>query len=264
MYDEFDCDYIVLDTQSGGIGVYDNLVTNLYDKEENIEYEALSCCNDADMASRCMIDDAPKVIWSMKAYEQINNDMHIYVKDDLKQGKLRLLVNEIEGKDFLKEIKGFEGLYYINEQGEILSESCNSNSNKGRRLLKQSVNKNGYNIVNLCNKTYLVHRLVAQTFIPNIYKLPQVNHKNEIKTDNRVCNLEWCDEKYNINYGTRIYRCAEKYRKPVKVINIKTGINKVCDSYSSACCYIKCTRGSIRYALLHDSIINNTYKIELL
>ena len=118
LYDEFDCDYIVLDTQSGGIGVYDNLVTNLYDKEENIEYEALSCCNDADMASRCMIDDAPKVIWSMKAYEQINNDMHIYVKDDLKQGKLRLLVNEIEGKDFLKEIKGFESLP-LEKQAEL-------------------------------------------------------------------------------------------------------------------------------------------------
>lgn len=180
---------------------------------------------------------------------------------------VKTLYNKYFPKDIpngFKEIEGFEGLYYINEQGDILSESCNSNSNKGRRILKQSINKDGYNIVNLCNKTYLVHRLVAQTFIPNIYKLPQVNHKNEIKTDNRVCNLEWCDEKYNVNYGTRIYRCAEKYRKPVKVINIKTGINKVCDSYSSACCYIKCTKGSIRYALLHDSIINNTYKVELL
>ena len=180
---------------------------------------------------------------------------------------VKTLYNKYFPKDIpngFKEIEGFEGLYYINEQGDILSESCNSKSNKGRRILKQSINKDGYNIVTLNNKTYLVHRLVAQTFIPNIYKLSQVNHKNEIKTDNRVCNLEWCDEKYNINYGTRIYRCAEKYRKPVKVINIKTGINKVCDSYSSACCYIKCTRGSIRYALLHDSIINNTYKVELL
>ena len=56
----------------------------------------------------------------------------------------------------------------------------------------------------------------------------------------------------------------EKCRKPIKVINIKTGISKKCDSYASACVYIKCTRGSIRYALLHNSIINNTYKIELL
>lgn len=196
-----------------------------------------------------------------------SNVVDLRINGKYKSFHIKTLYNKYFPKNIpsgFKEIKGFEGLYYINEQGEILSESCNNNSNKGRRLLKQSINKNGYNIVNLCNKTYLVHRLVAQTFIPNIYKLPQVNHKNEIKTDNRVCNLEWCDEKYNINYGTRIYRCAEKYRKPVKVINIKTGINKVCDSYSSACCYIKCTRGSIRYALLHDSIINNTYKVELL
>lgn len=180
---------------------------------------------------------------------------------------VKTLYNKYFPKDIpngFKEIEGFEGLYYINEQGDILSESCNSNSNKGRRILKQSINKDGYNVVNLNNKTYLVHRLVTKSFIPNIYNLPQINHKNEIKTDNRVCNLEWCDEKYNVNYGTRIYRCAEKCRKPIKVINIKTGISKQCDSYASACVYIKCTRGSIRYALLHNSIINNTYKVELL
>lgn len=163
-----------------------------------------------------------------------------------------------------KQIAGFEGLYYINKQGDILSESCYSRSNKGRRILKQHINADGYNIVNLCNKTYLVHRLVAKTFIPNIDGLPQVNHKNEIKTDNRVDNLEWCDEQYNVNYGTRNYKCAEKYKKPIKVINIKNGISKVCDSYASACFYMKCTRGSIRYALLHDSIISSTYKVELL
>lgn len=180
---------------------------------------------------------------------------------------IKTLYNKYFPRDIpngFEEIKGFGGLYYINRKGDILSESCNSGSNKGRRILKQSVNVNGYSIVNLCNKTYLVHRLVAETFIPNIDKLPQINHKNEIKTDNRVDNLEWCDEKYNVNYGTRTSRCSEKHKKPIKVINIKTGVEKLCDSYSSACCYINCTRGSIRYALLHNSVICKTYKVELL
>ena len=54
-------------------------------------------------------------------------------------------------------------------------------------------------------QNYLLgHRIVATTFIPNPDNLPQVNHKDENKLNNSVDNLEWCDEKYNSNYGTRI------------------------------------------------------------
>lgn len=110
IYEEFDCDYIVIDTQSFGLGVYDNLVTNLYDKELNREYEALSCINDEEMAKRCFVEDAPKVIWSIKANAQLNSDMHIYVRDSLKRGKLRLLVNENEAKEYLSQFKGYDKL----------------------------------------------------------------------------------------------------------------------------------------------------------
>jgi hypothetical protein len=110
LYEEFDCDYIVLDCQSFGLGVYDNLVTNLYDKEMDREYEALSCVNDTEMAKRCFAENAPKVIYSIKADARLNNDMHIYVRDDLKRGKLRMLVNENESKEILTNIKGYNDL----------------------------------------------------------------------------------------------------------------------------------------------------------
>ena len=56
----------------------------------------------------------------------------------------------------------------------------------------------------------MVHRLVAQAFIPNPDNLPEVNHKNEDKSNNTVDNLEWCDHKYNNNYGTKIERIKKK------------------------------------------------------
>ena len=61
----------------------------------------------------------------------------------------------------------------------------------------------------------MIHRLVALTFLPNPNRLPQVNHKDENKENNSVENLEWCDAKYNSNYGTRNARVAEKHSKPV-------------------------------------------------
>lgn len=110
LYEEFDCDYIVLDCQSFGLSIFDNLATNLYDKEMDREYEALSCINDEEMAKRCFVDNAPKVIYSIKADARLNNDMHVYVRDDFKRGKIRLLINENECKEVLSNIKGYSDL----------------------------------------------------------------------------------------------------------------------------------------------------------
>lgn len=87
------------------------------------------------------------------------------------------------------------------------------------RILKQITDNDGYKIVNLnkngVEKTYKVHRLVAHTFIPNHENLPQVNHKDEDKSNNCVDNLEWCNGKYNCNYGTRTERQKVKTSKPI-------------------------------------------------
>ena len=65
-----------------------------------------------------------------------------------------------------------------------------------------------------------INRLVAMAFIPNPDNLPEVNHKDEDKTNNCVENLEWCDSSYNINYGTR----NKKISKPVFSVDKESGL----------------------------------------
>ena len=108
-----------------------------------------------------------------------------------------------------RPIEGYEGLYEVSSYGRVRSlDRYDSNNHflKGR-ILKLCADKDGYLNVGLClgnkEKKYKVHRLVVEAFIPNPDNLPQVNHKDEDKTNNRVENLEMCNAKYNSNYGSR-------------------------------------------------------------
>ena len=101
-----------------------------------------------------------------------------------------------------KPIPGYVGFYEVSNFGRV--KSLNYKRTGTTKILKPKKDKYGYLIIHLSKnglkKYYLVHRLVAMTFIPNPDNLPQINHRNEIKTDNSVWNLEWCDTKYNCNY----------------------------------------------------------------
>ena len=107
-----------------------------------------------------------------------------------------------------KSIPGYEGLYEVSSYGRVRSvERCDRFNHKiVSKILKPNYVNSGYFRVGMYkNKTfkyYLIHRLVAQAFIPNPDNLPQVNHKDEDKSNNRVDNLEWCSRSYNMNYGT--------------------------------------------------------------
>ena len=110
-----------------------------------------------------------------------------------------------------KDIKGYEGLYQVSNMGRVKSFNYKNTGKEG--ILNGSKNKRGYKIVHLCKNGkanhYLVHRLVAIVFIPNPNNYPEVNHIDENKTNNYVDNLEWCDGKYNLNYGTRNKRISK-------------------------------------------------------
>ena len=111
----------------------------------------------------------------------------------------------MENKEIWIDIKEYEGLYQVSNFGNIKS-LRNSHGNNREKILKPKLDRYGYNCVSLYkfkkHKNKTVHRLVAQAFIENPNNLPQINHINEVKTDNRVNNLEWCTNKYNGNYGS--------------------------------------------------------------
>ena len=114
-----------------------------------------------------------------------------------------------------KDIPGYEGLYAITDRGEVLSLSFRNNKTIKTRqepiVMKPRVN-HGYLTITLqkCGKqkSYYIHRLVAEAFVenPNGYKV--VNHKDEDRANNLPENLEWCTQQYNVNYS------REKMRKP--------------------------------------------------
>lgn len=108
--------------------------------------------------------------------------------------------------EVLKDIENYEGLYMVSSFGRVYSLIS-------KKFKKPFKNNNDYLQVELYKdnkvKKYLVHRLVAQAFIPNPLNYKEVNHKDENPSNNHVENLEFCDRIYNINYGTRTEKCSK-------------------------------------------------------
>lgn len=115
-------------------------------------------------------------------------------------------------REIWRDIKDFEGLYQVSNWGRV--KSLNYNHTGKEWILKPRKSGKGYLSVTLSKdgkcKNFLVHRLVAEVFIPNPLNLPQINHKDENPSNNNVSNLEFCDQKYNINYGNRNKKVSNK------------------------------------------------------
>lgn len=121
----------------------------------------------------------------------------------------------------MEEIEVWKSLDFMNyPEYEVSNMGRVKSLKRGKeKILHQEKNKNGYLRIQLCSnnkKNFSVHRLVASAFLENPENLSCVNHKNEIKTDNRVENLEWVSYKYNNNYGTRNERISESNKDKPK------------------------------------------------
>lgn len=111
-------------------------------------------------------------------------------------------------KEIWKVVEGFPD-YSISNLGRIISRK-----NSRNKFIGSKNQQTGYIQVALYNSTTVykgtVHKLVAEAFIPNPEKLPEVNHIDGDKSNNSEDNLEWCTKSYNINYGNRNYLVSEK------------------------------------------------------
>lgn len=108
-------------------------------------------------------------------------------------------------QEIWKDVIGYEGLYKVSNLGNVIS--INYNGTKKSKHLSKNLNHKGYEVVHLTktpkSKHVFVHRLVAMSFIPNPNNLPQVNHIDGNKKNNKVDNLEWCTNKYNYEHAVK-------------------------------------------------------------
>lgn len=148
----------------------------------------------------------------------------------------------------MRDIKGYEGLYAITSCGKVWSYRRN-------RFMANIPAKDGYLKIGLYKdgkyRTFQIHRLVAEAYIPNPEGKPQVNHLNEVKTDNYVSNLSWATAKENVNYGTRSERAAatlkvngSTFGKPKKAVYC-VELDKVFESTCKAAKELGLDQGSI-------------------
>ena len=117
-------------------------------------------------------------------------------------------------EEIWRDIDDYEGLYQISNKGHVKSLKWGK-----ERILRPMINSSGYlNVVlykNTASQSRYIHRLVAEVFIPNTQNKPQINHKDECKTNNTVENLEWATAKENSNFGTRNERMGYSLSKPI-------------------------------------------------
>ena len=142
-------------------------------------------------------------------------------------------------EEIWKPVVGLEGKYLISNLGNV--KSLNFARTGKEKNMKVSLDRYGYNYVQLNKKKYKVHQLVAKAFIPNPEKKKTVNHINEIKTDNRVENLEWAT-----------FSEQNKYSKGISLSFVYEGKNYNFNSLREASKELKMNRRKIKRLFLNE------------
>lgn len=133
-------------------------------------------------------------------------------------------------QEIWKDVKGYEGLYQVSNLGRVKSLTGNKKNYGIYGKILKGINNRNYLRVSLSKngkpKIISIHRLVAETFIPNPNNYPYINHKDENPSNNCVDNLEWCTPDYNTNYGSRNKKISTKltnnYKMSIKIKCLET------------------------------------------
>lgn len=167
-------------------------------------------------------------------------------------------------KEEWKDIQNYEGLYQVSNLGRVKSFRQSTKLRcKSEYILKPFLANNGYAQVTLYNNTkkhkFLVHRLVACAFIPNPDNLPQINHKDEDRTNNVVDNLEWCTAEYNNAYGTAKLRAIDTVSKPIEQVTFDGKVIAIYRSTRIASEILKINTGTLKSAVIKHSQCNGYF-----
>ena len=183
---------------------------------------------------------------------------------ELKAINIKCKELRMELKKEWKEIRGYENKYIISNYGEIISLPRYKKNNsklqyvEPKEILRYTNSTNGYVYVQLCKdgdcKNIRLHRLVAETFIPNPRNLPQVNHKDGNKENNCVNNLEWCTNQENVKHAYKMGLAKSKNKIKVKQYDLN---GKFIKQYNSLTEASKQSRVSISKI---STCINGKYK----
>lgn len=158
-----------------------------------------------------------------------------------------------------KDIEGYEGLYQVSNEGRV--KSLNYRQTKQEKILKAFKNNNGYLLVGLCKNGKpihkLVHRLVAEAFIPMVEGKQDIDHINSVRHDNRVENLRWCTPEENANNPITIERVKAVNRKKAEALSKKvyvyTADFNLLSGFSStadAARQLECSQGNVTLTCL--------------
>lgn len=155
--------------------------------------------------------------------------------------------------------------YEVSNLGRVRSVERKGIDKRGRTTLKKSFilkpqeNNSGYLRVNIYGRLYFIHRLVAQSFIPNPCNFPEINHINENKKDNSASKLEWCNRDVNVNFGNRNLTVSNKLLG-LKVKKVKVSCKEgetIFQSLKEACESLKISRSTLSRYCINKSTINN-------
>lgn len=173
-------------------------------------------------------------------------------------------------QEIWKDVKGYEGLYQVSDQGNIksldrvVSNHQGSGIRKGK-IMSFAICKGYYRVIFTRNARHFspfVQRVVADAFIPNPENKKEVNHINGIKTDNRVENLEWCTPSENVKHAYKIglkkaMKGADNYRAK-KVVDTVSG--KIFDTATDAAKAFGIRQQTLSRQLRGDRKNNTTLK----